>query len=231
MGKARIGVGSRVAVIGLGRFGTSVSRTLHELGYEVTAIDADPHRVEEVAEFTSLAAQGDASDEDLLRSLDVHHSDVAVVAMSSNLEGSILATLQLKKIGVPWVVAKAQTELHEELLKRIGADRVVQPERDAGLRLARSLAVPSINDYISLSQTTGVAKFVAPSYFVQHTVQEMLASCNAKLSVLLIKRGKTLIISPSYSESIQPGDELVVAGPDRDIESFVEQTTADPDES
>ena len=102
-------------MIGLGRFGTSVARTLHELGYEVTAIDTDHVRVEEAAEFTSLAAQGDATDEEMLRSLDVDHSDVGIVAITGNLEASILAALQLKRIGMPWVIAKARTELHGEL--------------------------------------------------------------------------------------------------------------------
>lgn len=228
MNKPRIGIGNRVTVVGLGRFGTSVARTLYELGYEVTAIDSDQHRIEEAADFTSLAAQGDATDEELLRSLDVHHSDVAIVSMSSNLEASILATLQLKRIGVPWVIAKARAELHGELLNRIGANRVILPERDAGVRLARSLAVPSINDYISLSPTTGVAKFIAPPHFVGRTLQEMLAHSGAKLSVLLVKRGQTLIVSPSFTERVRPGDELVVAGPDLDIETFVEVTAGAP---
>lgn len=227
MSRPRVGTGNRVAVIGLGRFGTSVARTLHELGYEVTVIDSDQHRIEEAADYSSLAAQGDATDEELLRSLDIGHSDVAVVSMSSNLEASILATMLLKRIGVPWVVSKARAELHGELLSRIGADRVILPERDAGVRLARSLAVRSINDYISLSPTTGVAKFIAPPHFAGNTIHELLAAGDAKLSVLLIKRGQTLIISPSFSESIQPGDELVVAGPDADIETFIESTAGE----
>ncbi|MCC6791144.1 MAG: TrkA family potassium uptake protein [Thermomicrobiales bacterium] len=224
MNKPRVGLANRVAVIGLGRFGTSVARTLHDLGYEVTAIDSDQHRIEDASDFTSLAAQGDATDEDLLRSLDVGHSDVAIVSMSSNLEASILATLQLKRIGVPWVVAKARAELHGELLRRIGADRVILPERDAGVRLARSLAVRSINDYISLSPTSGVAKFIVPPHFTGKTIQDLLSACKAKLSVLLIKRGQTLIVSPSFVETIQPRDELVVVGPDIDIEAFIETT-------
>lgn len=228
MAKPRVGVGNRIAVVGLGRFGTSVAKTLHEQGYEVTAIDSDIHRVEEAADYCSLAAQGDASDEEMLRSLDIGHSDVAVVSMSGNLEVSILSTLLLKRLGVPYVVAKARSNLHGELLQRIGADRVILPERDAGVRLARSLAVPSINDYISLSPTTGIAKFLAPDHFPGQTLSQLLSACGAQLSVLLIKRGQTLIISPSYSEEVRARDELVVAGPDVAIEQFVELTPVEP---
>ena len=136
----------RVTVIGLGRFGRSVVRALYELGYEVTAIDRDERRVEEASDVVALATQGDGSDEELLRSLQVERSPVAIVAQGTHLESSVMATLVLKRLGVPYLVAKANTELHGEILRRVGADRVIFPSATPGSggtrrrRLHRALA-------------------------------------------------------------------------------------------
>ena len=214
----------RITVIGLGRFGRSVARTLHELGYEVIAIDMDERRVEEASEYVSLATQGDGTDEELLRSLQIERSDVVIVAQGSQLETSVLATLVAKRLGVPWVVAKATSELHGEVLRRVGADRVIFPERDAGVRLAHTLAVPGVDDYISLSPSSGVAKFFAAPNLVGRTLAEVYAACGAQiqLSVVALKRGRHLIMNPSLEERIESRDELVVIGPDDEIEAFVE---------
>ena len=210
----------RIVVIGLGRFGTSTARTLGELGYEVTAIDIGEKQVAEASAFVTLAAQGDGTDEDLLRSLHVEQSDVAIVAQGESLEASVLATLVLKRLGIPWVVAKAASDLHGEVLRRIGADQVVFPERDAGTRLAHSLAVRQINDYIPLTPTTGVAKLPALPHFVGHTLATLYRDANLPLSVLLIRRGQTLISAPADEERVQVGDELILAGSDRAIDTF-----------
>jgi trk system potassium uptake protein len=211
-------------VIGLGRFGTSLARTLHELGYEVTAIDRDEKRIQEIADVVTLAAEGDGTDQELLLQLHVDRSDVAIVAQAENLEASVLATLLLKKLQIPWVVAKAKTSLHGELLRKVGADRVVFPELDAGMRLAHSLGVRHITDYISLSTATGIAKLQAPANLIGRTLAECTGPRQRKLNVLLIKRGRNLITVPHFEEVIQPNDELVVVGADTDIESFAEQT-------
>ena len=220
----------RVTIIGLGRFGRSVVRTLYELGYEVTAIDRDEHQVEEVSDFVALATQGNGSDEESLRSLQVERSAVAIVAQGSELESSVLATLILKRLGVPYVVAKANNELHGEVLQRIGADRVIFPERDAGVRLAHTLDVPRVDDYITLSPTSGVAKFTAPPNLIDRTLADVHAICGAQLSVLALKRGRLLTITPSLEECIQEGDDLVVIGPDAAIEAFVEAGLAESGE-
>lgn len=222
MPKRRGDDAQRVVVIGLGRFGRSVAQTLHDLGYGVTGIDLSEQQVADASNYVALAAQGDGSDEELLRSLEVDRAAVGIVAQGNNVETNLLATLQLKRLGVPWVVAKATSDLHGELLTRIGANRIIYPERDAGVRLAHALAVPSINDYIPLSSTSGVAKLTAPPQFLDRTLGDIHAVAEAKLTVLLIKRGNTLISSPSPVERIQAGDQIVVGGPDREIEAFVE---------
>ena len=211
----------RVSVIGLGRFGSSVARTLHELGYEVTAIDLDERLIQEASDYVTLAAQGDGTDQELLQQLHVDKSDVVVVAQGENLEASVLATMLLKKLGVPWVVSKAKTSLHGELLQKVGADRIVFPELDAGVRLAHSLGVRHIRDYISLSPNSGIARLTAPTNLVGHTIENCVGT-HAKLNVLLIKRGSELITVPHYQEVIQEHDELVIVGVDSDIELFAE---------
>lgn len=212
----------RVTVVGLGRFGTATANELSGLGYEVTAIDIDERKVAAAADRVALAAEGDGTDEDLLRSLHVDRSDVGVVAQGTNLEASVLSTLLMKRIGVPWVVAKATTDLHGELLARIGADRVIYPERDAGNRLAHSLSVRHISDYITLSPTSGVAKLHAPAHFVGQTLEDLDIENHYQLNLLLIKRGQKIIAAPSYRERIEEGDELVLVGPDREMAVFTE---------
>ena len=211
-----------MTVVGLGRFGRGVARTLFELGYEVTAIDRDERQVEAVGDFVALATQGDGSDEDLLRALQAERSAVAIVAQGSHLESSVLATLVLKRLGVPWVVAKANNELHGEVLRRVGADRLVFPERDAGVRLAHTLAVPRVDDYITLSPTSGIAKFAAPANLIGRTLADVHAICGAQLSVVALKRERFLTTTPSLDERIREGDDLVVIGPDAAIEACVE---------
>lgn len=218
----------RVTVVGLGRFGTSLALNLHDLGYEVTAIDIDERKVADAANYVALAAQGDGTDEELLRSLHVDRSDVAIVAQGENLEASVLTTLILKRLAVPWVVAKARTSLHGELLQRIGANQVVYPEAEAGIRLAHSLAVRHIRDYISLTPTSGVAKITAPENFLGHTVAELGASEHRQLELLLVKRGNRVIVAPHREERIQPGDELLIVGPDSEISAFMSPTRTLP---
>jgi trk system potassium uptake protein len=220
----RRGAPERVSVIGLGRFGRSLAKTLHELGYEVTAIDLNERLVQDASEWVTLAAQGDGTDQELLEQLNVQHSDVAVVAQGESLEASVLTTLLLKKLKVPWVVGKAKTVLHGELLNKVGADRVVFPEIDAGMRLAHSIGVRHIADYISLSPAAGVAKIEAPTSMVGHTIEELTKGQQGRLNVLLIKRGQQLITVPHYQETIRAHDELIIVGADLDIERFVERS-------
>ncbi len=218
----------RVTVIGLGRFGSSVARTLHELGYEVTAIDLREKNIQAAADYVTLAAQGDGTDQELLEQLNVDKSDVAVVAQGENLEASVLSTLLLKKLQVPWVISKAKTVLHGELLQKVGANCVVFPELDAGIRLAHSLGVRHISDYITLSPSAGIAKIEAPANLVGHTIEECTRGQQAKMNVLLIKRGNQLITVPHYQEVIKAHDQLVIVGADADIETFVERNPVSP---
>ncbi|CAN5578376.1 TrkA family potassium uptake protein [soil metagenome] len=222
MPRAGIGLGSRIVIIGLGYFGRALAQTSHELGYEVLAIDVNERLVQDATRYTALAIQGDGTDEELLRGLQVDRSDVGIVALGTNLEASILSTMLLKKLGVRYLISKAKTDLHGDVLREIGANRVVFPEHDEGVELAHALAVPSIDDYISLTPTAGVAKATAPASMVGKTLSQLLESAGAQVSVLLIRRGSFMIATPSFNERIEAGDDLIVSGPDVQIEQFME---------
>lgn len=219
--KRRDGELERVTVIGLGRFGSSMVRNLYEIGYDVIAIDISQDRVDDVQRDALLAVRADGTDEESLIDLEVDQSDVAIVAQGENLEASVLTTLMLKRIGVPWVISKAKTDLHGELLAKVGADQVVFPEKDAGRRLAHSLGARVVSDYISLSANAGIAKLNAPDRFVGVTVGDLVGYRSQTINVLVIRRGSNLINLPSYQEVIRDGDELVVVGADKAIHAFV----------
>ena len=211
----------RVAVIGLGRFGTSVALACHQLGYDVTALDISERRVAEAAEFATLAAQADGADKDALIALGVGRSDVGVVAQGQNIEASISCALVLKQIGVPWVIAKAETDLHGQILVKVGADRIVYPEKEAGIQVAHSLDIRHDVDYMNLTPTSGVARLAVP----EHAVGKSLAHVEEHgegVSVILIQRGNMLLPHPPLETTLERGDIVLLAGLDSGIDAFAD---------
>jgi len=146
------------AVIGLGRFGASLARALAEAGNDVLGVDLLEDRIRPLANVLTHVVQADVTDEEVLRSLGIRNFDVCVVTISSNIQSSILATLMIKEQGVPLVVAKARDDQHGKVLQKIGADRIVFPERDMGIRLAHNLTSGSVLDYIELSPDNSIAE-------------------------------------------------------------------------
>lgn len=138
-------------VLGLGRFGASLAKTLCDLGQEVLAVDADEELVNNIAPYVTQAMQLDATDETLLASLGVKNFDAAIVSIGQNTRDSILVCVLLKELGAPYLVAKANDDLHAKVLRKIGADRVIFPERDMGARLARSIITPNVLELMNLS--------------------------------------------------------------------------------
>ena len=211
----------RVTVIGLGRFGSRVARVCHELGYEVTAIDIAERRVAEAAEYATLAAQADGADEKALLSLGVDRSEVVVVGQGQHIEESISCALILKRIGVPWVIAKAETDIHGEILTKVGADRIVFPESEAGDQVAHSLEIRHLVSYLNLSQTCGVARMELPLSAVSQTVAQIEAA-RPGVSIILIQRSDLLLPRPASDEMLREGDIVLVAGLDEAIDAFAD---------
>ena len=210
-----------MSVIGLGRFGSSVARVCHELGYDVTAIDIDEDRVAEAADYATLAAQADGSEQEALLSLGVDRSEVAVVGQGQNVEESVSCALILKRIGVPWVIAKAETGIHGEILVKVGADRIVLPEQDAGIQVAHSLQIRHLVDYMNLTHTSGVARMRAPDTAVGQTIGQIEAA-RPDLSIILIQRGSLLWPRPTIDTTLEKGDVILVAGLDQAIDAFAD---------
>jgi trk system potassium uptake protein TrkA len=210
-----------VAVIGLGRFGSSVARVCHELGYEVTAIDIAERRVAEATDYATLAAQADGADEEALLSLGVDRSEVAVVGQGQNIEESISCALILKRIGVPWVIAKAETDIHGEILTKVGANRIVYPEQEAGSQVAHSLEIRHLVAYMNLSQTCGVARMAVPLSAVDQTVAQ-IETARPGVGIILIQRSDLLLPRPASDEMLREGDIVLVAGLDEAIDAFAD---------
>lgn len=207
-------------VIGLGRFGSSVAKTLYKLGYDVLGIDINEEIVQSLADSITHAVQADATDENTLKALGVRNFDVGIVSIGDDIQASILVTLILKEIGIKYVIAKAQNDLHGKVLYKIGADRVVFPERDMGVRVAHNLVASNILDYIELSPEFSIVELEAFPEWYNKTLGELKMRKNYRLNVMAIKRGEEVIVSPGAEDFITKGDILVVVGQNKDIEKL-----------
>ncbi|HYI23697.1 MAG TPA: TrkA family potassium uptake protein [Candidatus Limnocylindrales bacterium] len=207
----------QVIVVGLGRFGAAAARELNALGHEVLAVDAQESVVNEIAAEVTHAVQADASDEQALRAIGADQFDTAIVAISSALEASIFATMALKRLGVPKVIAKATTTLHGEILERVGADRVVYPEREAGVDVAHTLTVPHVLDYIDFGPGHGIAKIRVPRDFVGRTLREIDLPGRLKVTPLALRHGSEVTINPHRDQRLEEGDQLVLVGLDEQL--------------
>lgn len=215
----------QVAVIGLGRFGSSVARALHDAGQDVLAIDKDEKRVQDVSPHVTQAVQADATSEGVLKDLGMDEFEVAVVAMGTDIESSVLCTLLLRMLGVKYVIARADHNLHGTILERIGANRVVYPEYESGLTVAHSVRLRSVQEYMPLTTEYGISRLRSPKYLVGHTLEELGfgPSGKGRVAALLIQRGEDFIVSPSSKEKVQVGDALILCGQDDTLEGLLEE--------
>ncbi len=207
-------------VVGLGRFGSSVAKTLAENDYNVLAIDTDEERVQTIASQVTHAVEADATDEDALKTLGVRNFDVAIVSIGDNIHANILATLILKELGVPYVVVKAQDTLHGKVLKKVGADRVVYPERDMGVRIAHNLISSNVLDYIEFAPDYSIVEIIATDKMEGKSLSELQFRSNYGVNVMAIKRGKELNVTPGASDKVLEGDVLIVMGQNDDLDKL-----------
>nr|WP_300005078.1 TrkA family potassium uptake protein [Tissierella sp.] len=208
------------AVIGLGRFGTAVATVLSELGNEVLAIDKDPEVIKEVSSIVTYAVEADVMDEHVLKDLGLGNMDAVVVSIGSDLQSSIMATLLSKELGVSRVVAKAQTELHAKVLKKIGADRIIFPERDMGSRVAHNLTSRNILDYIELSPEFSILEVEALKTWVGKDLKDLRLRNKYGVNVIAVKRGTDINISPKSEDVIKDGDIVIIIGSAEDVKKI-----------
>jgi len=199
-------------VLGLGRFGSAVATTLVELGHEVLGVDNDEERVNDLKDKITQAVQADITEERVLKELGVKNFDAAIVSIGTDLEASILVTMMLKEMGLKYIIAKAQNNLHAKVLKKIGVDKVVFPERDMGARIARRLITPNIKDYVELEPDYNIMEIKALPEFVDKSLSELDLRNKYGLNVLAIKRDNSFSISPQAKDVIKKDDLLIVIG-------------------
>lgn len=204
-------------VIGLGRFGTSVAETLYSLGNDVLAVDNDENTVQNISNKVTHAIQADANDEDSLRALGIGNFDVAIISIGDNIQSSIMATLLVKELGVKHIISKANNALHAKVLYKIGASRVVFPERDMGVRVAHNLVSSNILDYIELSPDYSIAEITSPEAWTNKSLRDLNIRAKHGINVMAIKGNKHINVSPSADNIIEPGDIIVVVGSNEDL--------------
>jgi len=207
-------------IIGIGCFGSSVAKTLYSMGHDVLAIDKDEEKIQQISDSVTHSVQVDATDENTLKALGIRNFDVAVITIGTDIQASVLITMICKELGVKYVIAKAQSDLHAKVLYKTGADRVVFPERDMGVRVAHNLSSSNILDYIELSPDYSLVEVAALQSWEGKTLKAINMRDRFGLNVLAIKHVNKINMSPKGDDVIHPADTLVVIGSNEDIERF-----------
>lgn len=210
-------------VIGCGRFGSSVATQLYDMGFEVMAVDKSEETIQNLADKVTYAVQADAIDENSLSAIGIRNFDVAVITIGADIQSSILVTLMVKELGVKTVVAKAQNELHGKVLYRIGADRVVFPEREMGIRIAKNLVSDNILEYIQLAPDYSIMEVKALDSWIGKNLMEIDMRSKYGINVMAIKHNDDINIAVMATDIIKENDVLVVIGHNDDLNKLEEK--------
>lgn len=199
-------------VIGLGRFGSGLAKNLCQLGAEVLAMDVRADLVQQLSADVTHAVVGDGQDKEVLRALGARNFDCAIVAIGDNLAASVLTVMNLKELGVPYLVCKAHDETHGRVMEKLGVDQVVIPEREQAQRLARILHSHNVLDYIELSRDYGILEVPAPKAWAHKTLRELNVRAKMDINIIAVKNGEKTTVSPSADYKINSDDVLAVLG-------------------
>jgi len=206
-------------VIGLGLFGQALARQLCSLGAEVLAMDIRSDLVQQLANDVTHAVVGDAQDKEVLRALGIRDMDCAIIAIGDDLAASVLITMNLQELGVPYIVCKAHDETHQRVLEKLGVNRVVIPEQENARRLGRSLHSHNVLDYIELSEDYGILEVPAPKSWVGKTLKGLNVRAKHSVNIIAIEGEKGVNVSPPADYEIQEKDILVVLGDNYSLEA------------
>ena len=207
------------AVIGCGRFGRAVATTLYKLGHDVLAIDKDEEVIQNIADDVTRAVTA-IPDESALRDLGVADCDIVIVSMGSDVESSVITTLIVKELKVPYVICKAGSEIQEKILYKIGADRVISPERDSGVKLAKNLVSENILDKIDLDPNYTIVEIGIPEIWVGKTLAELEIRKRYLLNVVATKKDDELNIVPNPNEILEEDTAILLVGKNEDLQKF-----------
>jgi trk system potassium uptake protein TrkA len=211
---------TQFAVIGLGRFGSALTKNLYQLGMDVLAIDINEERVNNISEYATHTITADASEESVLKAVGISNFDAVVICIGDNMQASILITLMCKDMGVSYVIAKAQNEKHKTVLNKIGADYVIVPEEDMAEKLATILTNPHLHDMMALTDNYSIIETTIPDQWIGESLIELDFRKKHSVNILIIKRGNEIISAPTGETTLQKGDILVVGGLNIDIKNF-----------
>ena len=205
-------------VIGLGQYGLSVARTLSGMGCEVVAVDMNEEKIQEIADEVTYAVTADATDEEVLENLGVNNMDAAVRAITNDMESSIMATICAKECGVPYVLAKANSDIHATVLKRVGADQVIFPEKATGIRLGRNLASGNFLETIELSKKFSMVEIEVPKKWIGKTIREL--NLRSKGINIIARKGdlEDLVLIVDPDSVIQGSETFIIIGSNKDLE-------------
>ncbi|MFV0382047.1 MAG: potassium channel family protein [Breznakia sp.] len=199
------------AILGLGVFGSTIAKTLSSYDCEVIAIDRESDCVHRLADIVTLGVRGDITDINVLRNAGVADCDVAIIAVGTHLEESLMAVLNAKELGVPKIIAKAKNKRYKEILLRVGADKVVRPEKEMGVVTAKSLLNKNIVEMIDLDKEYSVAEILAPSEWVGKTLQELDVRSRLEINVVGVRYcDGRLDVTPNPFAPIDAQDHIVV---------------------
>ena len=199
-------------VIGLGRFGSSIATTLYSLGNDVLVIDKNEDLIQDIASEVTHAVQADATDENALRALGIRNFDVAIISIGGDIQSSVMATLILRELGVKYIIAKGNGELHAKVLYKIGADRVVLPEKDMGVRVALNIISSSILDYIELSSDYSIMEVKAFEDWVGKDLKSLNLRKKYGINVIAIKKGEKINLNPAADDKVCKDNVIVAIG-------------------
>ena len=199
-------------VVGLGRFGSSIATTLYSLGNDVLVIDKNEDLVEDIADKVTHAVQADATDENTLKSLGIRNFDVAIISIGGDIQSSVMATLIVKELGVKYIIAKGNGELHAKVLYKIGADRVVLPEKDMGVRVAHNMVSSNILDYIELSSDYSIIEIKALKEWEGKNLKDLNLRKKYGINVIAIKNKDKVNLNPAADDKINKENVIVAIG-------------------
>lgn len=207
-------------IIGLGRFGFGLARSLSQLGAEVLALDVRPELVQQLSSEVTHAVVGDGQDKEVLRALGARNFDCAVVAIGDNLAASVLTVMNLQELGVPRLICKAHDVMHRRVLEKLGVDQVVVPELEQAQRLARILQSHNVLDYIELSSDYGILEVPAPKAWADKSIRELNVRAKMDINIIAVKNGEKTMVSPSADYRIHAEDVLAVLGDTAALEAM-----------
>ncbi|MDM5303014.1 potassium uptake protein KtrA [Bacillus subtilis] len=217
MGKIK---NKQFAVIGLGRFGGSICKELHRMGHEVLAIDINEEKVNAYASYATHAVIANATEENELLSLGIRNFEYVVVAIGANIQASTLTTLLLKEFDIPNIWVKAQNHYHHKVLEKIGADRIIHPEKDMGVKIAQSLSDENVLNYIDLSDEYSIVELLATRKLNSKSITDLNVRAKYGCTILAIKHHGDIRLSPAPEDIIHEQDCLVIMGHKKDIRRF-----------